>query len=60
MLLELADWAYRKLTYLNTDAHKHSADTAKGEAHAAGQNRLVQVVAMSAAHALTQGPMSEG
>ncbi|KIZ06797.1 hypothetical protein MNEG_1153 [Monoraphidium neglectum] len=29
MLLELADWAYRKLTYLNTDAHKHSADTAK-------------------------------
>jgi len=28
-LLELADWAMRKLAYLNTDAHKHAA--AKGE-----------------------------
>lgn len=28
-LLELADWAVRKLAYLNTDAHQHAA--AKGE-----------------------------
>ena len=31
MLLELADWAYRKLAYLNSDGHAHAAATAKGE-----------------------------
>lgn len=31
MLLELAHWAYRKLAYLNTEAHAHAAATARGE-----------------------------
>lgn len=31
MLLELVDWAYRKLTYLNSDGHKYAASSAKGE-----------------------------
>jgi hypothetical protein len=31
MLLELADWGYRKLAYLNSAAHTHAARTAKGE-----------------------------
>lgn len=30
MLLELADWAYRKLAYLNSEGHAHAAATARG------------------------------
>lgn len=31
MLLELADWAYRKLAYLNSEGHKYAADSAAGK-----------------------------
>ena len=37
MLLELVDWAYRKLAYLNSDAHKHAAATMRGEPNGRGR-----------------------
>lgn len=37
MLLELADWAYRKLAYLNTDGHAYAAAAAAGAGRSAAQ-----------------------